>query len=155
MMETCIDIFSYPGVVSVRGTGRFKNVHKEVFLHLAGMPSHSSTTWFSPPPCFEKSQHFGATAFSLRLRVDRRLAGATGLEPATSTVTGWHSNQLSYAPAIKRNRKILPRSTNARGKTSNAKLFHQKYAKTRCNALKNSMPGANSNPGRCWSRSFI
>ncbi len=28
-----------------------------------------------------------------------KLAGATGLEPATSTVTGWHSNQLSYAPA--------------------------------------------------------
>ena len=28
-----------------------------------------------------------------------KLAGATGLEPATSGVTGRHSNQLSYAPA--------------------------------------------------------
>ena len=28
------------------------------------------------------------------------MARATGFEPATSTVTGWHSNQLSYAPAI-------------------------------------------------------
>ena len=28
------------------------------------------------------------------------MARETGLEPATSTVTGWHSNQLSYAPAI-------------------------------------------------------
>lgn len=27
------------------------------------------------------------------------MAGAAGLEPVTSTVTGWHSNQLSYAPA--------------------------------------------------------
>ena len=27
------------------------------------------------------------------------MARATGFEPATSTVTGWHSNQLSYAPA--------------------------------------------------------
>ena len=27
------------------------------------------------------------------------MAGTTGLEPATSTVTGWHSNQLSYVPA--------------------------------------------------------
>ncbi len=27
------------------------------------------------------------------------MARETGLEPATSTVTGWHSNQLSYSPA--------------------------------------------------------
>lgn len=29
----------------------------------------------------------------------KKMAEATGLEPATSTVTGWHSNQLSYASA--------------------------------------------------------
>jgi hypothetical protein len=31
-----------------------------------------------------------------------RMAGATGLEPATSAVTGQRSNRLSYAPAIAR-----------------------------------------------------
>ena len=28
------------------------------------------------------------------------MAGVTGLEPATSGVTGRHSNQLSYTPAM-------------------------------------------------------
>ncbi len=26
------------------------------------------------------------------------MAGVTGLEPATPSVTGWYSNQLSYTP---------------------------------------------------------
>ena len=30
----------------------------------------------------------------------KKVARETGLEPATSTVTGWHSNQLSYSPAF-------------------------------------------------------
>ena len=37
---------------------------------------------------------------------EKRVAGATGLEPATSSVTGWHSNQLSYAPAKERKRIV-------------------------------------------------
>ena len=28
------------------------------------------------------------------------MAGLTGLEPATSSVTGWHSNRLSYNPNL-------------------------------------------------------
>ncbi len=31
------------------------------------------------------------------------MARETGLEPATSTVTGWYSNQLSYSPALETN----------------------------------------------------
>ena len=30
----------------------------------------------------------------------QKMARETGLEPATSTVTGWYSNQLSYSPAF-------------------------------------------------------
>ena len=29
----------------------------------------------------------------------KKMARETGIEPATSTVTGWYSNQLSYSPA--------------------------------------------------------
>ena len=36
----------------------------------------------------------------LRSRVRRKLAGPTGLEPATSGVTGRRSNQLNYDPAV-------------------------------------------------------
>ena len=32
----------------------------------------------------------------------RRMAGTTGLEPATSDVTGRRSNQLNYVPAMSR-----------------------------------------------------
>ena len=33
------------------------------------------------------------------LQVFEKLAGTTGLEPATSAVTGQRSNQLNYVPA--------------------------------------------------------
>jgi hypothetical protein len=33
------------------------------------------------------------------------MAGTTGLEPATSAVTGQHSNQLSYVPKLNGSRR--------------------------------------------------
>jgi hypothetical protein len=38
------------------------------------------------------------------------MAGTTGLEPATSAVTGQRSNQLSYVPPL----QVLPLSANCR-----------------------------------------
>jgi hypothetical protein len=40
------------------------------------------------------------------------MAGATGLEPATPSVTGWYSNQLSYAPGIWMNFGIARRENS-------------------------------------------
>jgi hypothetical protein len=41
------------------------------------------------------------------------MAGPTGLEPATSGVTGLRSNQLSYDPASKNRRRSIPTFSGA------------------------------------------
>ena len=51
------------------------------------------------------------------------MARETGLEPATSTVTGWHSNQLSYAPASRYAITIHHRKENASAKTKKNAIF--------------------------------
>ena len=50
----------------------------------------------------------GVLGLSLAQPIRKQMAGATGLEPAASAVTGQRSNQLSYAP--NQRRKRLPQS---------------------------------------------
>ena len=50
------------------------------------------TSWATPPRLKQTQIHRAATT-------EKIVARETGLEPATSTVTGWHSDQLSYSPA--------------------------------------------------------
>ncbi len=49
-------------------------------------------------------QFFGQVTYTLDKSptqyTSKRMAGAAGLEPVTSAVTGQRSNQLSYAPAM-------------------------------------------------------
>ena len=42
----------------------------------------------------------GAKKLEIDEKEGRRMAGTTGLEPATSDVTGRRSNQLNYVPAL-------------------------------------------------------
>ena len=65
--------------------------------------SRKMTFWDTFVDCRQCGSHADLTRFGRRqnnrgVRVEE-LAGATGLEPAASCVTGQRSNQLNYAPA--------------------------------------------------------
>ena len=50
--------------------------------------------------CSLEFYYFYSNFYQFSGKKAKKMARETGLEPATSTVTGWHSNQLSYSPAF-------------------------------------------------------
>jgi hypothetical protein len=61
---------------------------------VTSLPSEGETTHGS-----ELEDGWEDRTSNCELRSPKRMAGAAGLEPVTSAVTGQRSNQLSYAPA--------------------------------------------------------
>ena len=65
------------------------------------MAAEIATRWYRQ--CFAREPERGTaeheTEWTQATELIWKLAGATGLEPATFGVTGRRSNQLSYAPA--------------------------------------------------------
>ena len=61
--------------------------------------------------CGERDVHKRRDAVREKLAI-KKMAGATGLEPATSAVTGQRSNQLSYAPAKNGSQNVCQLPTN-------------------------------------------
>jgi hypothetical protein len=50
--------------------------------------------------CWSTGENKPKVFMILDLEVIERMAGTTGLEPATSDVTGRRSNQLNYVPEV-------------------------------------------------------
>lgn len=64
-------------------------------------------------PAFASKAGYGAAFFYSPRAENKKMAGAAGLEPVTSAVTGQRSNQLSYAPA-RNPKKLRSRQVNLR-----------------------------------------
>ena len=62
--------------------------------------------------------------YLLVIKFDGKLAERTGIEPATSCVTGRHSNHLNYRSALNKSLAVTYSHTNVRCTTIGVTAFH-------------------------------
>ena len=65
------------------------------------LPQCDKRLWCLEPESNQRHEDFQSSALPTELSRLKKRATQKGLEPSTSSVTGWHSNRLNYCAILK------------------------------------------------------